>query len=353
MFQTGRATRSRILAKAYNGVVGGGVAGMITKEDARRFAKDLIKSLTLYCLIVAGGTVLVLVTVSAAGYLPYSDRPGPGWHAAHIPRLHEIGFYLSFAVFFAITFCLLWGAALFIFARCLGWLSAPRLLVALVGGIAAGWVTLIGAAGTGWYIAIAAFPVYAAGVLGLLFGALVLPRFANLHGGSRNWKHWLGIAITSTVFLGLIAYPILPHRNSQSLQVTVIRLLPGSEAIGSDGKTLGLSEEQLVFLKSLGLGGSLSFVMQSDSGLSETTMKAKAAVLFTQPIKSRAELRQPKGGNVLYVQMGDKWILHPKNAPTIGRKIAFWPSGDGTKIQFQIDSGGGGIFSWYPLATSP
>jgi hypothetical protein len=263
--------------------------------------------------------------------------------------LREVGFYFSFAVFFVITFCLLWGSALFVFVRCLGWLSAPRLFVVVVGGIAAGYVTLMGAAGTGWYIAIAAFPVYAAGILGLLYGALVLPRYANLRSGSRNWKRWLGIAAASTAFLGLIFYPALSRRSSQSLQVAVIRLLPGSEPIGSDGKTLGLSEEQLVFLKSLGLRGSLSFRMQSDSGVGETTVKAQAAVLFTQPIKSRVELRQPKGANVLYVQVGDKWIMHPENAPTIGRKIAFWPSGqNGTEIQFQIDPGSGGSFSWYP-----
>jgi hypothetical protein len=94
--------------------------------------------------------------------------------------------------------------------------------------------------------------------------------------------------------------------------------------------------------------------MQSDSGLGETTVKAQAAVLFTQPISSRVELRQPKGANVLYVQIGDRWILRPENAPTIGRKISFWPSGrDGTDIQFQIDSGSSGSFSWYPSMATP
>ena len=76
---------------------------MTTRENAKLFAKDLIRSLTLYCLIVAGGTALLLFVASAVGYLPYSDRPGPGWHGAHIPGLREIGFYFSFAIFFAIT----------------------------------------------------------------------------------------------------------------------------------------------------------------------------------------------------------------------------------------------------------
>ncbi len=321
---------------------------MTTREDAKLFVKDLFKFLGLYCLIVAGGTVLVLVAASAVGYLPYSDRPGPGWYGAHLPTLHEVGFYMDFAAFFAITFCLLWGTILFLFVRCLGWFRAPRWFVALSGVIAAGYVTLMGAAGVGWYIAIAVFPVYAAGILGMLFGGFVLPRFSNFgSSGSRNWKHWSGIAATFTAFLGLIVYPTLPQRNSQSLQVTVIRLVPGSDTIGSDGKTLGLSEEQLEFLKSLGLRGSLSLGMQSGSSVGGSTVKAQAALLVTQPIRSRVELRQPKGTNVLYVQVGDKWIMHPENAPTIGRKIALWPSGQAdTTIQFQIDAGSGGSFSW-------
>jgi len=327
---------------------------MTTRENAKLFAKDLIKSLALYCLIVAGGTALMLFVASAVGHLPYSDRPGPGWHGAHIPGLREIGFYFSFAIFFALTFCLLWGAVLFVFVRCLGWLSAPRLFVCLVGGVAAGYLTLVGANGTGWYIAIAAFPVYAAGALGLLFGAFVLPRFGKLSSGSRNWKHWFGITAVSTAFLALIVYPSLPQRDARSLQVDVIQLFPGSGTIGSDGQSLGLSEEQLEFLRSLGLRGSLGLSVQSDSGLGEAAAKGQAAIVFTHQPKSRVELRQPKGLNVLYVQVGDKWIMHPENAPTIGRKIVFWPAGqNGAEIDFHIDPESSGSFSWYPAATSP
>jgi MFS family permease len=326
------------------------VGDMPIREAAKLFAKDLVKSLALYCLIVAGGTVLILLALSAIGYLPYSDRPGPGWHSAHIPTLREISFYLSFGIFFLINFCLLWGAALFVFARCLGWLSAPRVFVALTGGFAAGLVTLMGMAGTGWYIAVAAFPVYTAGILGLVFGAAVLPRFAGIRSNVCDWKHWLGIAVTVTVFVGLILYPILSKQDRQSLHVAVARLVPDSKVIESNSKTLALSDEQLTFLKSHGLIGSLHFGMESYSGsLGETAVKAQAFVLFTQPIKSRVELRQPKKGtSILYVQIGDKWLKHPEDAPTIERKIAFWPSEQGAEVHFQIDSGRVGSFSWYP-----
>ena len=134
----------------------------------------------------------------------------------------------------------------------------------------------------------------------------------------------------------------------------VIRLFPGSGTIGSDGQSLGLSEEQLEFLKSLGLRGSLGLSVQPDSGLGETAAKGQAAIVFTHQPKSRVELRQPKGVNVLYVQVGDKWIMHPENAPTIGRKIVFWPAGqNGAEIDLHIDPESSGSFSWYPAATSP
>lgn len=323
---------------------------MLRSENVKRFAKDLVKSVALYCLTVAGGTVLLLLVLSGIGYLPYSDRPGPGWHAAHIPTLREIGFYLSFGTFFLVTLSLFWGVALFLFARCLGWLSAPRPLVAVSGAIAAGFVTCMGVAGAGWYIAIAAFPVYAAGILGLLFGALLLPRFADIRSSSRDWKRWLGITATVATFIGLVAYPIIARGDRQTLHVTIARLISGPDGITSNGKKLGLSDDQLAFLQSLGLTGSVHLSMQSDSGyLNANAVKTQAFFLFTEPIKSRVELHLPKKGtNVLYVQIADRWLTHPQDAPTIRRKVAFWPSEDGAEVRFQFDSGSGGRFPSNP-----
>src|ERR1700722_17906498 len=40
---------------------------------------------------------LVLVLVNCAGYLPYSDRPGPGWQMPHLPTGDELRFFAGFA----------------------------------------------------------------------------------------------------------------------------------------------------------------------------------------------------------------------------------------------------------------
>src|SRR5712692_8274111 len=49
-------------------------------------------------------------------------------------------------------------------------------------------VEFAGTESVGWYISIAAFPVYMAGVLGLFFGCFVLPRFAP--AGGTKWPSW-------------------------------------------------------------------------------------------------------------------------------------------------------------------
>ena len=69
----------------------------------------------------------LLILVNCAGYLPYSDRPGPGWQLPHLPTLGEMRFFVGFAFLllpataiyglifaaagFALGFCLLprWG----------------------------------------------------------------------------------------------------------------------------------------------------------------------------------------------------------------------------------------------------
>jgi hypothetical protein len=39
----------------------------------------------------------LLVLVNSAGYLPYSDRPGPGWQMPHLPTGEELQFFVGFA----------------------------------------------------------------------------------------------------------------------------------------------------------------------------------------------------------------------------------------------------------------
>jgi len=145
-----------------------------------RFAIDLVKMVGLYLLVVVGGVLAFLSLAPVFGYLPYSDRPGPGWYG-RFPAISWRQFWqgASFSLEWSVLllpYAAACGLALFLVVRVLERVRTSHFVVAvagaLLGGLVSGYVVL----GVGWYIAIAAAPVWVATLLGLLFGAWLLPR---------------------------------------------------------------------------------------------------------------------------------------------------------------------------------
>ena len=92
--------------------------------------------LTVATYIVAADFLptLLLVVINSVGYLPYSDRPGPGWQSPHVPTMGELKFFVGYAAllfpatalygsFFAL------GSAIFGFCRLPRW--AVRMIAAV------------------------------------------------------------------------------------------------------------------------------------------------------------------------------------------------------------------------------
>lgn len=146
----------------------------------KRIAIDLLKTVGLYLLVVGGGVLGFLVFAPVFGYLPYSDRPGPGWFG-RFPAVswgdfwNGASFHLGWSLLLA-PYAVVSGLLLFIVARVLERFHIPRLVVAVVGAFLAAFVSGYTVLGIGWYIAIAAPPVYAAMILGILYGAWLLPK---------------------------------------------------------------------------------------------------------------------------------------------------------------------------------
>ena len=73
----------------------------------KRFLLDFLRSAGIYELVTYGGLTLFLALAPLVGYLPYSDRPGPGWYG-HFPALGWSAFWgnagqmAGFGLFFAI-----------------------------------------------------------------------------------------------------------------------------------------------------------------------------------------------------------------------------------------------------------
>jgi hypothetical protein len=311
------------------------------------YVKNAAICTIVYTLFLAGGTFLLLVVVSAFGYLPYSDRPGPGWYVAHIPNLQEIGYYASWATFLVGPFALLWGALLFVLIRALGWLAMPGWFVRTIAAVFAFFLSLLGLASAGWYIAIAGVVVYGGATIGSLFGGWILPLFKGMTGPiTKPWLQWAGAAVVVLGSFGLVIYPVLPGRDAQSLEVIIERLVPGPDEIGPDS---GLTNNELAVLNSLGLKGKLHSGIQSYSGLGEKN--AHALIVIRGPLTSKVTLRQPRATNVVYVQDGSTFRMYPSDAPTLKQRITLAEGNsefEGLTVEIDPVIGKANTFTWSP-----
>ena len=145
-----------------------------------RFLWDWIQATALYLLIVAGGLTLFLILAPLAGYLPYSDRPGPGWHG-QFPALGWREFWsnawsmLGYGAFTALLIAI-GGALCALLIRGAERLGAPVLAVRIGGGLVTALVTAWFVMGAGWYIALGLPGWVLSILLGLAAGSCILPR---------------------------------------------------------------------------------------------------------------------------------------------------------------------------------
>jgi hypothetical protein len=146
----------------------------------KKLVLDGAKSLGLYLLVVVGGTVAFLSVAPVVGYLPYSDRPGPGWFGSFpavnwLEFVENFRFMLGWAMLLA-PYAVVAGLIIFSLARALEFVRTPRLIVALVCAVISACFSGYLVLAFGWYIAIDTLPVYFAMLMGLLFGGLLLPK---------------------------------------------------------------------------------------------------------------------------------------------------------------------------------
>ena len=314
----------------------------------RQLVRDYTIAVGAYLALLLGGVVATLTISSAVGYLPYSDRPGPDWYQPSI-SLQQVTYYLSWAALLLLP-CLIYGTGIFIWLRLLQLLGTPRVVIRAVGGIVSGVLSMFLIAAGGWYIAVAAFPVWVAGGLGAVWAAVIMPRYLG-----TPLTQEAGWAQRSIVVACLVAMPTLAAwaffvpKYTQELNVLIIRVSPeGSGPIISDNWKKSLEPHEVTLLGSLFSSGVLHSGIRGGSGSGGGGKRARMLVIVTGPVPRETRLRVPKGVSVVYVQRDAGWDMYPPEAQTLRDTIRLEPGADIGVALFAWPHGEASPFRWYP-----
>jgi hypothetical protein len=177
----------------------------------KRTALDLLRVSWRYLAIVLGGTSLFLIIAPVIGYLPYSDRPGPGWYGLFAGATLEglgrsFGFVLGWALL-AIPYSFFAIVPTYSVVRVSEWAGFPRVLVAGVGALLGGFTTLYFILGMGWYIALDSYTPLVSALLGSLVGAWFVPSPRSALT-VRDWSTPRTVGAVATI--GLFIWLMFP-----------------------------------------------------------------------------------------------------------------------------------------------
>jgi hypothetical protein len=111
-------------------------------------------------------------------------------------------------------------------------------------------------------------------------------------------------------------------------ELTVAVVTPGgpgpSDDLGVGDDTSSITTSVMNLLKSKGIFGQYHVSNLCETGHGD---KALAVIVFNQPVVSGAQLPEPRGGEVIYLQLtDDRWQKIPPEVPTLTRSITVEPS---------------------------
>jgi hypothetical protein len=173
------------------------------------FMKAWFHTIWRFVAVLSAASVLLMLVYSAIGYLPYSDRPGPGWGniPVHWPTLEEIGYFSGWALLL-LPPAYFMGQLIFVFIVLVRWFSAPQWLARALGGLFCAGFGMLAVAAAGWYIAAAPAVDDGAGIFAFVLGAWGLPRISPSREMPLS-RMTRAIGIGGAV-LGMIALLIAP-----------------------------------------------------------------------------------------------------------------------------------------------
>jgi hypothetical protein len=294
-------------------VAEGGMTGLSTVKNS--WLSLLWVSVT-YILAADLAPSLLLLAVNSLGYLPYSDRPGPGWQGPHLPSKGELQFFFGFAV------VLLRGtafyAALFAFlSRVLGVCRVPRWSLRLVATPLAIFSSGIMMAAAGWLIAISPLGVYTAAICGGTWGLLIFPRLIP----KIAYVPPLPIRVIVPVLLFVIGgywliRPLLPNQSLTNAKVEIIR------RDGSGGPPFNLEYLGPGFEGSVGDANTYFSVSRLEFTTSGRN-QARVLLVVDDPIPVPHTFVLPRTGVAVFRQSNGIWKEEQRSGRQSDISVAF------------------------------
>ena len=275
--------------------------------------------------------VSLLVLVNSAGYLPYSDRPGPGWQAPHFPGSAEIHFFIGFAalLFTATALC---GLIFALAGLVLGFCSTPRwglrILAVPTAFLASG--LMMGA--VGWMIAISSVGVYIAAACGALWGLflfpILVPRLQYLLPLPAR------VAVPTVLLVGaifLLIKPFLPDPALTNGRIEVIQQNPAGTTLAQvDLNYLG----QSIAREAKGSGKYIS--VNRTEFTTDGRNQLRVLLIIDDDHLIAHSFVLPRSGNVIYRQSQEKWQEERENTKNSKLLLELSPSYS-DEINLQLD----------------
>ena len=275
---------------------------------------------------------LWLVLVNSIGYLPYSDRPGPGWQMPpHVPTGPEFEFFAGFALLL-LKGTAFYGLMFSAFGLILAFCSLPRWALRVFAVPVAFLASGLMMAADGWLIAISAFGVWSAAGWGALWGLLVFPRL--IPPMSRLLPTTVRITLPILLLVGGMYWlirPLLPDPGLTNAKIQVVRRNDaGRDLSGVDLSFVGRSiAGHAQGSGKYVLGNRMEFTTDGRNQLRVLLM-----IDDDRPIAHRFVL--PRSGDAIYRQHQGKWIEEHVEARNSRISLEFSsPDGQGISLGLQ------------------
>lgn len=291
---------------------------------------------------------LLLLIVNCIGYLPYSDRPGPGWQPAHWPGKEELEFFIGFALYMGLP-TLVYGVAHAVLGLLYSISGLPKWLIRLLGGLTGLLSAGLLMEGAGWMIAISAFGVYVAAGCGLVWGVFILPALTER--SARPLPFALRVALPLFGAVGgvnLLIKPLLPRDPVPGINFELNRLTSSQSEVHGDN-TPYFDQATWRELDDLHLHGDMHGGIQS--AFSGDGKSIDVMIVAFQAIDREYKIEVPSSGHVIYILDRGTLTPHPMMNTKDKRVFLIMPGVDELYDGGQLKTTGQNNFT--PFTWSP